>query len=310
MGRPIEHTKEKCFEKAKLCKTKVEFMKKYSNYYWAAITHKWFKSITKHMIPAANILQRLVYVYEFPNNVAYVGLTYNIERRDYDHRTGRSAVREYADKNKISIPEPKIISPLLTIAEAQKLEIKTEKKYIKKGWVTLNKMKPGALGGGIELWDKKKCMVIVKKCNSRTDFHERFQGAVAYSKRYGFYEECVEHLPKQKYAPVKIWTYETCLNESKKYQYLKDFINHSKSAYTAAWRDGFLEEITSHMKRHAFITKWTKEACHKEALKYTTLKDFNKNSRQAYKVACENKYLKEITQHLIRYVHKKKQNVS
>ncbi len=44
--------------------------------------------------------------------------------------------------------------------------------------------------------------------------------------------------------------------------------------------------------------KWTKEACHEEALKYNTRVEFYNKSSVAYTMSCRNKWIEDITKHM------------
>ena len=95
-------------------------------------------------------IKRIIYVYEFPNNVAYIGLTNWPERRDNQHRSknvkSKSAVRDYSMLNNIEIPEMKTLEDNLTIVESQRAEQKWMDLYIQKGWTLINKVKGGSIG--------------------------------------------------------------------------------------------------------------------------------------------------------------------
>lgn len=48
--------------------------------------------------------------------------------------------------------------------------------------------------------------------------------------------------------PDGYWTKERCAVEALKYNTLSDFMNNTPSAYSSAWKNGWLREITTHMK--------------------------------------------------------------
>jgi predicted GIY-YIG superfamily endonuclease len=100
-----------------------------------------------------------------------------------------------------------------------------------------------------------------------------------------------------------IWTKEKCLAEARKYagQALSEFRTKSSSAYLAAKKYGWLEEIrkienieSRIMPRHY----WTKERCHEEAKKYSYKGEFQKGSAKAYVAARRNKWLDIICSHM------------
>lgn len=97
----------------------------------------------------------------------------------------------------------------------------------------------------------------------------------------------------------KIWTKEKCLEEALKYSSRKELLNNCLMAYHAAQRQGFLDEVCSHMSylkcKH---NTWTFENCKKEALKYNHKRDFTKCAPSAYQIARVKGWLKEICAHM------------
>ena len=98
-----------------------------------------------------------------------------------------------------------------------------------------------------------------------------------------------------------IWTKEKCREESLKYKSRKEFSIKSVSAYNAAQRKKWLDDICSHMVE---IKKpkgyWTKEKCQEEALKYDTTKDFRKYSVTAYDICVTNNWYDEMCSHMVK----------
>ena len=82
------------------------------------------------------------------------------------------------------------------------------------------------------------------------------------------------------------WTYETCMEESKKYMSRGEFCKGNGSAYDVAWKNGWLDEYTW-LKRQ-YHDKWTYETCMKESKKYNTRNEFKKGCSGAYNVARKN----------------------
>ena len=99
--------------------------------------------------------------------------------------------------------------------------------------------------------------------------------------------------------PSGYWTKERCALEAKKYKSRTELQQSSSSAYSIAHRNGWLEEITTHMpQRQMPGGYWTKERCAAEATKYKTRIAFEKGASGAYAAARRKGWLKEITAHL------------
>jgi len=97
---------------------------------------------------------------------------------------------------------------------------------------------------------------------------------------------------------IKI-TQDFCKEEALKYKTKTDFYNGNASAYFAAKRNKWLNDICGHMTRplvHNF--KYNFNRCQIEALKYTTRSEFNKYSHSIYVTVCTNKWLIEICKHM------------
>ena len=95
------------------------------------------------------------------------------------------------------------------------------------------------------------------------------------------------------------WNKENTIQESKKYFSRSEFALNAKSAYSAALRNGWLEEMV--WFKTCRRRMWTKEEVIEEAKKYTTLKDFSESSYGAYQSALRNGWLTELG--WLRYGH-------
>ena len=96
------------------------------------------------------------------------------------------------------------------------------------------------------------------------------------------------------------WTFEKCKEEALKYNTKMDFKINSASSYNKCIKNKWIKDVCLHMEE---IKKpkeyWTFDKCKKEALKYNTKMDFNKNSIGAYSKAWENNWLDDICKHMI-----------
>jgi hypothetical protein len=103
----------------------------------------------------------------------------------------------------------------------------------------------------------------------------------------------------------KRWTYENTKNEALKYQSRGDFQKGTQSAYNAAKRNGWLDEVCSHMtpKRK----QWTFEEVHQIALQYSSTIEMQRGNAAAYSAAQWNGWWKKVSSHMTR--HRPKWNV-
>ena len=103
--------------------------------------------------------------------------------------------------------------------------------------------------------------------------------------------------------PKGYWTYDRVKQEAEKYNTKVEFKNANVAAYQHAYRNKWLDDVTSHMKRPVSQRYyWTYDRVKQEAEKYNTKKEFQKGSSGAYNVAQANKWLDDITKHMELYV--------
>jgi superfamily II DNA or RNA helicase len=96
-----------------------------------------------------------------------------------------------------------------------------------------------------------------------------------------------------------VWSKEKCIKDAKKYKSRKEWRKKSSSAYSSAYRNGWLEECCRHMIRLVNkIKRFTKELCIKDANKYKTRTEWFKKSQSAYSKAWNNGWLEECCKHM------------
>ena len=237
-------TKELCQEEALKYETRIEFSKKSCRAYNVACKNKWLSDICIHMKKIGNRLFRCIYVYEFPNNYAYIGLTYNLQKRNIERKTQKNdSVTLYINETNLT-PILKQLTEYVPVIDAILLEDEYIEIYRNNGWNILNKVKGGAIGFRDKLWTKEMCHQEAIKYDNRTDFYEKSNKAHIAACRYGWLNEICSHMKIKN----KHWTIEECINEALKYNTRNEFILNNKAAYIWATRHNILNEICSHMK--------------------------------------------------------------
>jgi len=143
---------------------------------------------TRHMKPAASILKRYIYVYEFEDNTAYVGLTWNIQDRRARHESRKHKGKIYKKITKKVKYTFKILKKNVPYDKACDQEEKFQNKYKKEGWALLNHPLPVRALGGVSFWTKKKIESVAVTCMSITDLQRRFKGAYRSASRLGIFD--------------------------------------------------------------------------------------------------------------------------
>lgn len=91
------------------------------------------------------------------------------------------------------------------------------------------------------------------------------------------------------------WAKEVCYNEAKKFKSRGEFAIKSNGAYEAARKNGWLDEYTWFEEIRKKDGYWDYDTCIKEAKKYMSRVEFQRNNGVAYRVARKNGWLDEYT---------------
>lgn len=88
---------------------------------------------------------------------------------------------------------------------------------------------------------------IARQYDYRKDFETNAPSACSVARRRGIYDKICEHMDRLT-KPRGYWTKARCHQIAKEYKTRKEFMKERKDAYAAAKRNGWLNEICSHMK--------------------------------------------------------------
>lgn len=141
-----KYTDEELIAEAKKYQTRKELKEKNYKIHKAISNRKLEGLAYAHMKNLDNRKNRMIYVYEFPDHSAYIGLTYNYERRGESHlKDERSAVNKHIKKTRLT-PLRKKLTDYVPVREAQQLEEYYVEQYKADGWNILNVVKTGGTG--------------------------------------------------------------------------------------------------------------------------------------------------------------------
>jgi hypothetical protein len=242
LSHTISWTKEMCQKEADKYTTKRDFKKNSPKAYSAAHTHGWLPDITKHMIVLGDKFKRMVYVFEFPDNHAYVGLTQDKQRRNYSHFDTvkiTSPIAKHIVETGLQ-PEYKELSVYIDAKQAQELEDCTIQKYRQDGWIMLNKQKGGNLGACRTTFTKEMVQQIANKYTKRLDFKTQDAAAYRAAQKYGWLKDVVAHIPKHDSTK---WTYDKVKELSSTVNSRAELKYKNQSAYQQARINGWLDEL-------------------------------------------------------------------
>lgn len=237
-------TKDKCGELALLCKSRTEFHENYRAAFNSSIKNDWISDICSHMLPT-NIKKRCIYAYEFDDNSAYIGLTYDIKNRHSRHLSNvKSPIKIQIDKN-INFKLKKLTKHI-KIKNAKVKEKYYLEKYKKYGWKILNIAKTGSVGGITIKWTKENCRKKALLCKTKTEFYKKYTSASSSALKNGWIDEICSHM-KHPTKPRGYWNnYENCLNEAIK-QGTRNKFRKSSGSFNSSIRNNWKDKIYSYM---------------------------------------------------------------
>ena len=84
------------------------------------------------------------------------------------------------------------------------------------------------------------------------------------------------------------WSKEKCKEAASLFKNISDFEKEYRGSYMSARKNGWLEEITNHMKKREHLTE---KRCHKVSLKFETKTKLCEQNSSVYKKIMKNKWL-------------------
>lgn len=277
----IIYTKEECQKVAKTFKYRSVFSSKCEGYYLAALRNGWLDEICKHMTVRGNRYLRCIYSYEFRNinskDYVYVGLTDSIEHRDKGHLI-KGSVFNFCKKNKIKKRNIKQLTDYVEKDEAVKLEGQILDRYLSEGWVPINKVKTGGLGGNLTLGGLtfKECSSRASLFKNRSEWKQKDYSSYYIASKHGWIDKI--KIQKKNYgnSSSTFWTKEKCINEGLKYSTLKVFRKHCGVVYAIAAKRGWLEDVTGHMAKRVQNHNYTTDSVLKLLKEFNSITSFYK----------------------------------
>lgn len=286
-----------CYKAALTCKTRSEFQKKYPGAHKPAWKNGWLDDYYWFERKANFVDDKVhnVYCYLFnEQHYVYVGRTNDITARDWNHKHKVCPVKKFADKHNVSVPEITVLESGLTLDESLIYEDLYVEQYKNDGWNLINKGKTGltsgSIGGGKRpKWYKKSCYDAALKCKTRNEFMKKYRSAYVRAWKMGWLNDYY-WLDYEK-KPNGYWNYETCKEESLKYNTIKDFNLQSCGAYLVSLENGWLDDFTWLQRKQKPNGYWTKERCYEIAKDCKTRAEFIRKCPAADSSASRNGWI-------------------
>lgn len=187
---------EKCKSEALKYNNKKEFVRGSGGAHGHAVKHGFLDKICSHMETLGHIYLRQLYVFEHNDKSVYVGLSYNANERYKAHMLYNDTLINKKHLNKQTF---KIIKGFYKPKIASKKEQELVDSYKKRGWIILNKIKAGGLGGSkVVYWTLERCKQQAKLYNSRKEFYMENTGAQDAILKNGWKEIVFKHIPSKR----------------------------------------------------------------------------------------------------------------
>lgn len=207
--------KESCLAKIREYETKSELIEDCFSAYTYALKHGFLEEACEHMERLGSAVLRKIYAFEFEDNSAYVGLSYDpyVRLQRHLHEEDSSV---YLHIKSTQCPyEFKVLTELLDKDEAAVMEETFRLKYAEEGWHILNRMKCGGLGGvGTPKYTIEEIKEEIKKLGikTRNEFNKRAKGMYLYAWRRNWLDEICAEMPQREKSTKKIKWNDEMLN--------------------------------------------------------------------------------------------------
>lgn len=233
---------ENCKEEALKYKTRKDLADNSMVTYQIIRKNKWFE-LLEHMTFQTNIKTRYIYVFEFEDNMAYIGLTWNPEKRKLNHVTNiNSRVYKYIIEHNVNYIF-KVVSVELSENEAQKEEGRKITEYKNNGWLILNTASAGGLGSMRTKWDYNSVKKIIDTCTKISEVYIKLRPhVIGVMRKEGFYEELIKNL-EHDIRPPKFWNKERCMQCASNFKKKTEFQKLYRGAYKSSLKNGWLDEF-------------------------------------------------------------------
>ena len=278
------YSKDVCHEAALQCKYRSEFAKKFKGEYFAALRNGWLDEICSHMIVVGNHYKRCIYAYEFPDiegqNYVYVGLTDHIPQRDLVHGR-KGAVYTFCKKYNVERPKPIRLTDYIDKEEAKVQEGIQLAKYVSKGWIPLNRVKTGSLGGHLanDGFTFEECKARGQRFSKRSEWKREDYPTYYIASKQGWIDKILKQSERFGNAKQKYWTEERIAETALRYESRREFQKNEPSAYARAWKMGILDKACAHMKRLWKPHNYDVEMIKRRIEEYEDLSDFIANNK-------------------------------
>lgn len=243
----VRWTKETCIAKIREYKTRSELIDDSWSAYLYARKNGFLDEACEPMERLGNAVLRKIYVFEFEDHSAYVGLSYDPVVRYEAHLHKEDSAVYLHIKSTGCKYEFKILTDYLDKEEAARQEELVKLRYAKEGWHILNRVKCGSLGGvGFSKYTKDDIKEEIKRLDikTRNEFNRKLKGMYLYAWRRNWLDELCAGMPQREKSTKKIkWTDESVNWAISQCKTRSELYNRFRRAFQILRDSGRLDEV-------------------------------------------------------------------
>lgn len=245
-----KYSDENLLASAKKYESKMEWANNELNYYKRAKygNKEFYEKCCSHMTDPYDRVARSIYVFEFKDNRAYVGLSNNVRRRKHDHETaGKIAELTKNVSATFKVLEENIRGKDLALQREQHWH----DTYKANGWTMLNSMKCCSVGGVFRRrYTDEEILASARRYTCKRDWSKNEFSMTFAAARYGLWKQCIAHMPfyskRKTYNP---YTNDELLESAKKYGNKREWHVNEPEMVKYANCAGIYKQCVAHMPK-------------------------------------------------------------
>ena len=189
-GKKIKYTDEELAEIASNYDDEKVFYTNHKGVFLAIYRRGLLDKLCAHMKKRGSWYKRKIYVFEFDDGFAYIGLSRYPEKRYKQHVNGKgcSAVFKHIQETD-AVYEFKILTDWLEKDDAAKKEEQYRKQYAANGWKMLNRVRCGALGSSPVAFSESEIRKVVSWYDNILDFKKGSPKYYRYLRRHNLLDK-------------------------------------------------------------------------------------------------------------------------
>ena len=241
--------KERCKEVAIQYEYRNEFQENCGSGYNACLNNGWLDEVCSHMKVSAHGYYHCVYVISNKRkNLAYIGITRQLfnarmdAHRNKDNNSNSRKISRLKDTKFIQLTDY-----LYKGDEVKDIETKTVEDYRNKGFKILNHMdRLGGTGTEKRIYTDEIIFKEAKKYKTRVEFKTKSPRIYDAAVKQRLLDQTCSHM--RGIAKKNFWTIEECIKFAKTCRDQDEFSRGQNGAYSAARKNGWLEEIYKNLR--------------------------------------------------------------